>query len=151
MRIKLLKIKMDSDLIDVTIPDFTCDNTKILEINAELNMDDGKYYWFVLVAYVPKSIFISETKHDEKNNPLPIGFKREIHRYIDKHKLLKVRVKNCIKGHVNELIEIKKLDDFKKLRGMGVKCIFDEEKFLLGLIEIIKKFQYEYYKQLTIL
>lgn len=140
MRVKSLKIKINNNSIDAIIPDFICNNNEILAINAEIKEVDGQCFWFVLIAYEPKYDFISGFKHISEPRPLPIGFKEEVIKYTNRHKNLNTRVKNCIKFYLEELIEMKNLDDFKRLRGMGVKSIFVEELFLLGLLDVIKKF-----------
>jgi hypothetical protein len=143
MKVKSLKIKISNTPSDVIIPDFISNNNEILGINAEIKEVDGQYFWFVLIAYEPKYDFISGYKYISEPRPLPARFKEEVIKYTNRHKNLNTRVKNCVKFYLEELIEMKKLDDFKRLRGMGVKSIFIEELFLLGLLEVIKKFQYD--------
>lgn len=141
MKIKSYKIKISNATIDATIPDFVSNNNEILAINAEVREVDGQYFWFVLITYEPKYDFVSGYKHISEPRPLPVGFKEEVIKYTNRHKKLNTRVKNCVKFYLEELIEMKKLEDFKRLRGMGVKSIFVEEIFLLGLLDVIKKFR----------
>jgi hypothetical protein len=144
MRIKSFKIKIDKDNVEQSIPSFYGVNNTIYSINSELVFENGTYYWFVLITYESKINFLSSLNEESKNNKkkfLPVGFKEAVCEYSKNQVSNTVRVKNCVNFYAEELLKIKNIDDFKRIRGLGVETIKKDESFLLGLIEIIKRFQ----------
>jgi hypothetical protein len=142
MRVKSLKIKIDKDTIEQSIPSFYGENNTIYAINTELVFENGSYYWFVLITYESKINFLSSLNEENKNKKfLPVGFKEAVYEYSKKQVSNTVRAKNCVNFYAEELLKIKKIDDFKRIRGLGDETIKKDKIFFTGLIHIINKFQ----------
>lgn len=142
MRVKSLKIKIDKDTIEQSIPSFYGVNNTIYAINSELVFENGTYYWFVLITYESKINFLSSLNEDNKNKKfLPEGFKEAVYEYSKKQVSNTVRAKNCVNFYAEELLKIKKIDDFRRIRGLGDETIKKDKLFLTGLINVINKFQ----------
>lgn len=142
MRVKSLKIKIDKDNIEQSIPSFYGVNNTIYAINSELVFENGSYYWFVLITYESKINFLSSLNEENKNKKfLPVGFKEAVYEYSKKQVSNTVRAKNCVNFYAEELLKIKKIDDFRRIRGLGIETIKKDKLFLTGLIQIINKFQ----------
>lgn len=142
MRVKSLKIKIDKDTIEQSIPSFYGMNNTIYAINSELVFENGSYYWFVLISYESKINFLSSLNEENKNKKLlPVGFKEAVYEYTKKQVSNTVRAKNCVNFYVEELLKIKNINDFRRIRGLGIETIKKDKLFLTGLIQIINKFQ----------
>lgn len=140
MKIKTLKIKVEKESHEYVLPGFYAMTNIIYSTSAELIREDGDYYWLVMIAFEPKvTIIPGSSKVTYKQ--LPTGFKEATQRYINKVPTSKVRVKNCVNLYLEELINVKKMDDFKRIRGLGGKTINEEFNFLSGLLDIIKSYQ----------
>jgi hypothetical protein len=142
MKVKSLKIKIDKDTIEQSIPSFYGENNTIYAINSELVFENGSYYWFVLITYESKINFLTSLNEENKNKKfLPVGFKEAVYEYSKKQVSNTVRAKNCVNFYVEELLKIKNIDDFKRIRGLGDETIKKDKIFLTGLINIINEFQ----------
>ena len=142
MKVKSLKIKIDKDNIEQSIPSFYGVNNTIYAINSELVFEKGSYYWFVLITYESKINFLSSLNEENKNKKfLPTGFKEAVYEYSKKQVSNTVRAKNCVNFYIEELLKIKNIDDFKRIRGLGDETIKKDKIFLTGLINIINEFQ----------
>jgi hypothetical protein len=142
MRVKSLKIKIDKDTIEQSIPSFYGENNTIYGINSELVFENGYYYWFVLITYESKINFLSSLNEENKNKKfLPVGFKEAVYEYSKKQVSNTVRAKNCVNFYAEELLKVKKIDDFRRIRGLGDETIKKDKIFFTGLINIINKFQ----------
>lgn len=140
MKIKTLKIKVENESQEFAIPSFYALTNIIYSTRAELIREDGEYYWIIMIAFEPKvDIFPGISR--VTNKQLPIGFKEAAKKYINMESTKKIRVKNCVNLYLEELIEVKNMNDFKQIRGLGGKTIINEFKFLSGLLEIIKRHQ----------
>lgn len=140
MKIKTLKIKVENENNEYAIPGFYALTNIIYSTKAELIREDDVYYWLVMIAFEPKvTIMPGSSKVTYKQ--LPNGFKEAAQKYINKEPTSKVRVKNCVNFYLEDLIDIKKMDDFKRFRGLGGKTIHEEFKFLSGLLDIIRSYQ----------
>lgn len=140
MIIKSFKIKINKKDFVATIPSFFSDKNTIYAINSQLGIENGQYYWFILITYEPNDKFSSLLNFEIDEKTLPEGFEEAVKDHVIKHKKIKTRVRNCINYYLDELVDIKKMDDFLKLRGIGTKSIDEERLFFLDLIKIIKKF-----------
>lgn len=140
MLVKSLKIIINKKDFVANIPNFFSSKNSIYGINSQLGIENGQYYWFILITYEPKDEFSSFINYTTEYKTLPDGFEEAVKDHIHKHKAVKARVKNCINYHLDELLVVKKIDDFSKFRGIGVKSIDDERHFFLDLIKIIKQF-----------
>lgn len=140
MKIKTLKIKVENENNEYAIPGFYALTNIIYSTKAELIREDDAYYWLVMIAFEPKvAIMPGSSKVTYKQ--LPNGFKEAAQKYIIKEPTSKVRVKNCVNFYLEDLIDVKKMDDFKRFRGLGGKTIHEEFKFLSGLLDIIRSYQ----------
>lgn len=140
MKIKTLKIKVENENYEYPLPDFYTLANIIYSIRADLIRENDEYYWMIMIVFEPK-VDILQGSSKPLYNRLPIGFKEAIDDYILNYNLTNLRVKNCINLYLEDLIEFKQINDFKKIKGLGNKSLFVEYNFLSGLLEIIKGFQ----------
>lgn len=140
MKIKTLKIKVEKESQEYVIPGFYAMTNIIYSTSAELIRENDEYYWLVMIAFEPKVNIIPGSSRVTYKQ-LPPGFKEAAQKYINKEPTSKVRVKNCVNFYLEDLIDIKKMDDFKRFRGLGGKTIHEEFKFLSGLLDIIRSYQ----------
>lgn len=140
MKIKSFKIKVENDIHEYAIPGFYALTNIIYSTNAEIIEINGEYFWLIVILFEPKANIIPGESRYERYKHLPNGFKEAVQKYVSSEKP-KIRVKNCINCYLDDLLEVKTLEDFKRFRGIGKKSIFDESQFLTGLLEIIRSFQ----------
>lgn len=132
MRIKTLRLKVESNDQDYFVDDFFSDTASCYTTNAQLVKEGKDYYWHVLIAYdkggafkpaVTKKRVINTSYFDAitqllKENPPKYGL-----------------TKNVVGGNMDYIYEFRTIFDFKKLRNFGAKSIENDKEFLEKVIK----------------
>jgi hypothetical protein len=143
MYVKTFKIKALDYNEEIEISNFTNTTNEIYTTNAELIKESGEYYWLLIVAYNPKNNLNVNHNNVVQNKNAIVSFKEAIKDYSYKNKSNTLRVNNCINYYVNDLLKIKKLEDFHRIPGIGKKSLVEDKFFLLGILDIIKSYQFD--------
>lgn len=134
MKVKTLKIKIDSQCQNISIFNDLDEGVFIYNLSSALEFENGCYYWNIIIVYDMKNFnffYKDELKNSNKNN-----FILEIKRYIENSNF-NTRIYNILNKNINNLNDINCLNDLKCFRGLGEKSIFENKEKLLGLIELV--------------
>ena len=136
MRIKTLRIKVESNDQDFFVDDFfSCSDTSFTT-NAQLVKEGKDYYWHVLIAYADGGKFKPATKKRVINTSYFDAITQLLKENPPKYGL----TKNVVGGNMDYIYEFRTIFDFKKLRNFGAKSIENDREFLEKVIEIVIKY-----------
>ncbi len=141
MRIKTIKVRASNDSRDFAISDFYSQNSTIYSTNSKLIKEKDDYYWLVMIAYESNLLLPLEGYNSSNSYQLPAGFEQSVMHYVVNTPSNGVRIKNSVSAYLPSLLEINSINDFKCLRGLGVKTVEENIEFLSGLMDIIKQYQ----------
>jgi hypothetical protein len=138
MKIKTLKIKAGQNDQEIALSDYFEAYPTIYNTSASMVKEGNEYYWYICIAFEPKSPYLSFKP--KKTVELPAGFEAAIKAYAKENKCNNIRVYNRVMYFSPELLRFTTLNDFKRLRGIGAKTIEQDVDFLTGLLAVIKSF-----------
>ncbi len=141
MLIKILKIKVQQDNQEFQLENWLSNYNYIHSTTAKLVKEKKDYYWHVLISFESKLDLYSNVSNLIKDNEAPIGFNEEIVNYLENCKSINSRIKNSIQFYQDELFQIEELQDFKRIRGIGIKTFSENEYFLNSILNIINKYK----------
>ena len=136
MRIKTLRIKVESNDQDYFVDDFFFFFDTSFTTNAQLVKEGKDYYWHVLIAYADGSKFKPATKKRVVNTSYFDAITQLLKENPPKYGL----TKNVVGGNMDYIYEFRTIYDFKKLRSFGLKSIEKDREFLEKVIEIVIKY-----------
>ena len=139
MKIKTLKIKVETENQDFDFSEFLTGSNTIYKTEATLKKEKGGFYWHVFITYEPKNNFVYIHPRDARE--LPEGFESEVLDFLYANLPNKIRVKHAIIGGLKRLLSIEDLEGFKFLKQIGNSSIEHDKEFFTALLEIIKKYQ----------
>ncbi len=68
------------------------------------------------------------------------GYRWAIVNYCLENKSKSTRLKNKVQFYMDQVVFMTKIEDFLKIRGLGLKSIQEDSEFLTGLLEVVKEF-----------
>lgn len=137
MRIKTLRIKVESNDQDYFVADFFSDRDSRYTTNAQLVKEGKDYYWHVLITYDKGGAFKpAATKKRVVNTSYFDAITQLLKESPPKYGL----TKNVVGGNMDYIYEFRTIFDFKKLRNFGAKSIENDREFLEKVIEIVIKY-----------
>ncbi len=137
MKIKTLKIKIESDNQTFEVSDFfDGSNTLYDKFTHIVDEPDGKY-WHVLIFYKNNSPGFVSSKPFEIE--LPNEFLEEIKTYIKTNPPISILASNCIKANIDKLFGVEKFTDFRRFRNLGDDSLARDTIFFSAILEIIEK------------
>lgn len=139
MLIKILKIKVEQDSQELRLENWLSNYNYIHSTTAKLVKEKKDYYWHLLISFESKLDLYSNISNLINDDVVPSGFNEEVDNYLKNCESINSRIKNSIKFYQDELFQINKLEDFKKIRGIGSKSFFENEDFLNSILNIIHK------------
>ena len=141
MRIKTIKVRASNESRDFAISDFYSQNSTIHSTNSKLIKEHEDYYWLVMIAYESNLPMPLEGYDSSNEYQLPIGFEKSVTQYVINTPSNGVRVKNSVIAYMNSLLIINSINDFKRIRGIGIKTIEEDIEFLSGLLDLIHQYK----------
>jgi hypothetical protein len=140
MKIKTLKIKVESENQEFDFAEFFTGSNTIHDTSASLVKEKDGYYWHAFITYSPKSydMYARLPKEDKR---LPDGFENEIRQYLDNNPPQKLRVRNSVVCSIERLLTVRDMEGFSFLNNVGKTSLKDDTEFFKSLLEIIKKYQ----------
>lgn len=141
MLIKILKIKVEQNNQEFQLENWLSNYNYIHSTTAKLVKEKKDYYWHVLISFESKLDLYSNVSNYTKDYKAPIEFNEEIDNYLENCKSINSRIKNSVKFYQDELFQIKEIEDFKRIRGIGIKSFSENENFLKSILNIINKYK----------
>lgn len=132
MRIKTLRIKVESNDQDYLVDDFFSNKDNSYTTNAQLVKEGNDYYWHVLITYDIGGVMPTTKKRVGKTS-----YFEAIAQLIKKNPPKYGLTKNVIAGNIDYIYDFRTIYDFKKLRNYGAKSIENDREFLEKVIEIV--------------
>lgn len=137
MRIKTLRIKVESNDQDFFVDDFFSDKDSCYTTNAQLVKEGKDYYWHVLITYDKGSAFKPAAT---KKRVINTSYFEAITQLLKENPPKYGLTKNVVGGNLDYIYEFRTIFDFKKLRNFGNKSIENDREFLEKVIEIVIKY-----------
>ena len=141
MKIKIIKIKVDSDNQTFNISDFFEGNNTIYKTSPTLVKEEDGYYWHVFFTYKNDNTatFVSDEKEETQINA---NFEKEIMELLLNHEPpLSVRFKNTIKANLSEMQHFDKIEKFMRFRNFGKKEFQQNIKTMNVILKIAQKYK----------
>ena len=140
MKIKTLKIKVETENQDFDFKEFLTGSNTIHKTEATLKKEKGGFYWHVFITYEPKIDIDTYLSRSRVARELPKGFEEEIRNYMHHNPPNKIRAKNAISGGMDRLLTVKDMEGFKMLNKIGDLTLEQDLTFFTDILEIIKKY-----------
>ena len=139
MKIKTLKIKVETENQDFDFTEFLTGSNVIHTTEATLRKEKDGLYWHVFITYQPKGY---DTYLDPRAvQEFPKGFEEEIYAFLHNNPPTKLRVKNAVVGGMRRLLKIRDIEGFKFLNQIGNNSLAQDQEFFTALLAIINKYQ----------
>ena len=139
MRIKTLRIKVETDNQDFDMGQFFEGNNTLHQIKMELIKEGEDYYWHAFITYDRTSGYVPSFPKAEKK-VFPAGFEAEVENFISEKFPNNGAFARNLRDNMDRLIDWKSIKDIRMMRGFGPKRIADNLSILEELLEIIKKY-----------
>jgi hypothetical protein len=137
MKIKTLKIKIESDNQTFEVSDFFEGSNTLYDKFAQIVEEPDGKYWHVIIFYKNDSPGFAKSKPVDIE--LPPEFLEEINEFIKTNPPIYKRASNCIKGNIDKLFGIEKFTDFRRFRNLGEESLIKDTIFFSSILEIIEK------------
>ena len=139
MKIKTLKIKVETEHQDFDFDEFLTGSNAIHTTEATLMKEKGDLYWHIFITYEPKSY--DTYIHPRDLQEYPEGFENEILGFLRNNLPTKIRVRNAVVGGMWRLLKIRDMNGFRLLSQIGKSSLAQEQEFFTALLAIINKYQ----------
>ncbi len=139
MKMKTIRIKVESNNQEFDFTDFFKGSNTIISTSATLVQEQDGCYWHAFITFEPKNHYISPPAPVPENLVYK-AFMIEINEYTAQNPPKTVRTTNAIRGYREHILEIKELNNFLRVQNIGKKTIKDDLDYFNGVLEIIKKY-----------
>lgn len=142
MRIKTLKIKVESPNQEFEISDYFNGSNTLYTTVAQLVQEEDGFYWHAFITYKPQAFVpLNKSIESTKKEQLPDGFEDAIRDFVKKQKDISKRSVNRVLSGLDQLLNFSEISDFKSISNLGDKTISDDLIFFENLLLLIKTFK----------
>ena len=138
MKIKNLRIKINSDNQEFDLKDFFTGSNTIYTTIAQVVKEKDGYYWHAFFTYESKSNYFSILEEDKHT---PLAFIDEVNELLKTQPPKKVQTRNAIKSNMARMYGFISIENFSILKGLGKTCIETDQELLTQILQIAHKHQ----------
>ena len=137
MKIKTIKIKVESANQEFDFGDFFEGSNTIYTTTAAFHQEQDGLYWHAFITYEPKERSYKPTQAKK----MPAGFEEAFETYIKDNPPKKIRSRNAVRYCPERVLEVKELQDFRRFKDLGASSLAEDNDFFTGLLELVKQYQ----------